>query len=117
MPSHVTFRDNRFLDAVRSEYERVIINAAEISPQGTFKPAFSAFSCSSKVQNIPRVARAVRPAALAPGSLQFARGLATPSEPYDVVVIGGGVHFPPLVTQFRPHVLLPHRSRWVCRRH
>ncbi|KAF8335128.1 dihydrolipoamide dehydrogenase [Amanita rubescens] len=41
-------------------------------------------------RNIPRVVRTVRPAALASGSLQFARGLATSSEPYDVVVIGGG---------------------------
>ncbi len=87
--------DNHFLDAVRSEYERAIINAAEISPEGTFKPAFSTFSYSNKAQNIPRVVRTVRPAALAPGSLQFARGLATSSEPYDVVVIGGGEPFPP----------------------
>ncbi|KAF8692572.1 hypothetical protein AX14_002467 [Amanita brunnescens Koide BX004] len=41
-------------------------------------------------RNIPRAGRQARPAALAAGSLQFARGLATPSEPYDVVVIGGG---------------------------
>jgi hypothetical protein len=80
---------------VRSEYERAIINAAEISPEGTFTPAVSILSCSKKAQNIPRVARTVRPAVLAPGSLQFARGLATSSEPYDVVVIGGGEPFPP----------------------
>ncbi|KAF8876925.1 dihydrolipoamide dehydrogenase [Infundibulicybe gibba] len=41
-------------------------------------------------KNVPRAIKRSRPAALTVGSWQPARGLATASEPYDVVVIGGG---------------------------
>jgi len=41
-------------------------------------------------QNIPKAGRRLRQTGLQVGSWQSYRGLATPSEPYDVVVIGGG---------------------------
>ncbi|KAM6494629.1 dihydrolipoyl dehydrogenase [Amanita muscaria] len=41
-------------------------------------------------RSVPNAGRRLRPSALTAGSWQAARGFATPSDPYDVVVIGGG---------------------------
>lgn len=68
---------------------------------------------TSLVKTAPRLARRAAPSAV--GRWQSVRGLATPSEPYDVVIIGGGTCS--LVvshTVERLILLVIERSRWLC---